>query len=312
MATSPTVVNDPMGRAYGSPGNPSHPEKGFSFVDGNVTLPGTTDRYAYGVRIPHVLRSNVANLVVGGFSGTTGAYEGFADALASQEGEIVITSEVPRSSTDRTDPQKPHVDMIAAIKEDLADNPGLSDAKNGELVDLDRINLILHSMAAISGTRHAANYPGEVGTVTYVNPVGLETPDTSFRFLKRIPSCFRREILPGLAGGGLGKFATPQAAIRMYRHWFSDLVQTAGEIHSCHTEDVRPGLVWLGGHGVRRIVLNGAKDTLVPAKHSDTSSSGLFDAAFTAPDLDHFGPQKKPRKTARYIIAMREGELVAA
>lgn len=272
----------------------------FTLAHGQVKLTGIDKPVSYTASVPANLELELAHILVPGFGGFKRPYRAIRDTMSSQENILTISYDPSRQSVNPEDPQQIHADTVSAIAQDLPNNKMLAEVLDGRTINLSLIALILHSMGSIAGTRHALSHPGETALLTYLESIGMEDPK-SWRFIRRLPSSVPRELVPGLVMGGIDGFSNVKAPLRVANYFLSNLGQTKGEITSCHEADLRPSVIELGVLGVKRAMLYGGKDRLVPAELAIEGAGHLVDHCEVAPELDHFGPQKKPRETAAYI-----------
>lgn len=276
-------------------------ENQITHISGSVSVPGAEKPVEYSGSMPDQLHSRLTNIVVPGFGGVGGSYVRFADAMAAQEGVFTISFTPARSSQKLSDPQRVHSDTIAAITQNLPNNNELDNTQNGTDIDFSQVTTVLHSMGGIPGTRYALKNPGEVANAVYMNSVGLERSRLPGRYLMRIGPCAATEMLPAFINGDFKDFRNITTAWRMGKHLLGNMGQTGGEIITCHTSNLLENIVELGKLGVKRAMFYGGKDHLVPAEPSVKLAGHLVDYCLVAPELDHFGPQKKPEITAGYI-----------
>jgi len=272
--------------------------------EGQVKIPSTDCGVNYSGTMPMELSDTHMNIVVPGFGGIKKAYQSFERHMASDEGLFTISYVPARSSSNKLDPQQVHEDTIGAITQDIADSGVLDDLPNGTVVDLSEFSATLHSMGAIAGTRYALNKPDELVKLGYLNPVGFEENGPFAKYLKRIGPCAAIEILPGFVKGDFVDHRSLTAGLKMGKHLLGNVVHTVGEVVTCHTSDLRRDVLRLDKMGVSSGIILGGKDRLVPAKASFKGASHLVDHCEIIEDLDHFGPQKRPRETAKIIAAM--------
>ncbi|MBI5357942.1 hypothetical protein HZB74_03805 [Candidatus Saccharibacteria bacterium] len=266
-----------------------------------VEVPGSSKPVEYSGSMPVDLNSNFIHIVVPGFGGIKGSYRSFEQSMASREGRFTISFAPARSSSQKLDPQQIHEDSIGAIAQDVADSGVLNELPNGDKINLSEFNGILHSMAAAAGTRRASNYPSEVRSLTFLNPIGFEENPDFARYIKRIGPCTLAEILPGILKGEFKDHRNLLTGINMGKHLFGNVIQTVGEIVTCHTSDLRQDVFRLGKMGVGTAVLLGGSDRLVRAKPSFDGITHYVDHCEIIEDTGHFGPQKQPEETANNV-----------
>lgn len=276
-------------------------ENPVTHIHGEVKIPGVDMPVEYKGSMPAQPTSRLLNLVVPGFGGIKGSYDRFADSMAANEGIFTVRFEPARSSSKRSDPQQVHADTIAAITQDLPNNEELAAAPNGLNIDFSSFTADLHSMGGIAGTKHALKYPEEMQALVYLNSVGLGKCTIPAEYLINLLPCAAREMLPAFVNGDFRDFRDIKTAMRIGRHLFSNVGHTVGEIITCHTAVLSEDIEKLGKLGVKRAVICGAKDNLVPANPSVEAVGDLVDHCEVVPELDHFGPQKQPAMTAALI-----------
>lgn len=267
-------------------------------IHGEVKVPGIDTPVKYTGSMPAQLRFKQANLDSPGFSGIEQFYIEHADAKAANHGIFTITFSHARSALKSTNPQQVHADTIGAIVQDLPNNEELSDAPNFETLDFGEFTASPHSMSSIPVTIYALAHPDELGTIIYLNPVGFETDGRVAKYVGRIGPCALQEILPGFVKNEFKGHRNLMTAMKVGKHLFGNVIHTAGEIITCHTADLREDVVMLGELGVKRAILLGEKDGLVPAQPSFEGAGHLVDHCKIIEGIDHFGPQKQPSEIA--------------
>lgn len=128
---------------------PFEGSNGFTLAHGAVDVPGAYDPVRYTVSVSHTPSSPVMRMIVPGFGGMKRSSRELRDALAEQEGLTTISLEPPRNGGlvhDVLDPQRVHVDALAAILQDLPNNEQLDEARNGYSLNFGQVILLPHSM----------------------------------------------------------------------------------------------------------------------------------------------------------------------
>lgn len=272
----------------------------ITHIRGEVTIPGVDKPIEYVGSMPDNLSTDVLNLVVPGFGGIKRSYKSFADIMAAQEEIFTVSFAPARSGPSILDPQLVHEDTIKAITQGIASNKELE----GSGIDFGHFTASLHSMGAIAGTRHAKSYPSEVASMIYVNPVGFEPSGAYAKYIRRIGPCAVKEIIPGFLKREFKDHQNLMTGINMGKHLLGNVIQTGGEIYSCHTADLRRDVTRLRAMGLGLGVILGGKDGLVSSEASASEVKYLVDHCEIVPELDHFGPQKQPDKVATYVGSM--------
>jgi len=282
----------------------------FVLVHGAVDVPGAGDPVDYTLSIPAVMRSPSLHAIVPGFGGIKRSSRGLRNALAGQEGVASLSFEPAREGgmlRDLFKAQQVHVDTLAAIFDDLPNNPRLADTPNAEQLDLSRTVLLPHSMGGLPATERARLYPDETQAVIYMGSVGLEA-SVMIDYVRRVAMSASHEVAGKYAQGKLVPGANRlHLAYRTARYYLSNPLRTLGEIGSCLAADIEQPLRALGILGVETGALYFGADRLVPSHDSALEAArAVIRHCEIMEGYGHLAPQRHP-----FEVAARLGNISA-
>lgn len=287
--------------------DPYTKEQLFQAAHGSVAVKYAHDPVKYTITIPTDVVHPTAHLIVPGFGGFKRSSRGLRNAFSLHQSTAAISFEPPRIGNrlhDLFDSQRLHTDTIDAILNDLPNNVQLRDTANGNKLDLGSVVLDAHSMGGLSATRYAMAHPDNVKLLTYLEAVGLEDPRL-MRFLPRLLPTILKDIGPSLRDGEFDEDGNnPRILLNALHYYARNPVRTIGEMGSCVSADIREQVVALGMLGVKRAMLYGGSDALIPAEPSVTSSGRLVDHCEVMREVGHAGPQTQATRVSARLAGI--------
>jgi pimeloyl-ACP methyl ester carboxylesterase len=196
------------------------------------------------------------------------------------------------------DPQKLHAETLAAIADDLPNNEQLKDIPGYDKIDFSKLAIVAHSMAGLSATRYALKHPDDVALIHYIETVGMEEAAVQLGFISRLRPTILEAILPAIIDQSE---SSVMFGLRALSYYFRNPKRSIGEAASCMRAKITDDVIALGHLGVKRSLILGGKDKLIPAKPSFEGAGHLVDYCEVIASIGHFGPQEQPELVAERV-----------